>query len=294
MSALLPKPLTDKEVKDGSKKRDAFRKQIVKDDDFMKANLNTFKKIGSSTLSSASKYQKFIQKELAWVNANPELSVRQVEARQKVYVETSENLVKTIVKDTQNDLSKLDIKDQTFLSENYPFTSFRKNLINQVNERKSESEKNKTDSNKEIEEKPVSSAFKSALKWAVLIFFILVGLRIASFCSNAYLHKAVMFRIVAFIYGFLFSPLLFPYYTIREIYARITGDESSLPRSEGFIPLVPYPPEEQSIFNSLFGYADTPMLQAYIKCKQDIHKCQVDTVISKTTLDLLNSLEKKE
>jgi hypothetical protein len=290
MSAILPKPLTDKEVKDGSVKRDTFRKQIVKDDDFMKTNLNTFKKIGSSTFSSASKYQKFIQKDLAWINANPELSARQVESRQKVYVETSEELVKTIVKDSQNDLSKLDIKDQIFLSENYPFTQFRKNLIQQVNERKPE---NKDDIIKnEIDEKPISSAFKSAFKWAILIFFILIGLRIASFCANAFLHRPVGFRIVAFVYGFLFSPLLFPYYSVREIYARVTGDESSIPRSEGFLPLFPYKPEESSVLNSLFGYADTPLLQSYIKCKQDVLKCQVETVLAKSRVSILEQLEK--
>jgi hypothetical protein len=294
MSALLPKPLTDKEVKEGSVKRDAFRKQIVKDDDFMKANLNTFKKIGSSTFSSASKYQKFIQKDLAWINANPELSARQVDARQKVYVETSEDLVKTIVKDTQNDLSKLDIKDQVFLSENYPFTQFRKNLIQQVNERKSESQNNEINTD---DENSISSAFKSAFKWGVLIFFILIGLRIASFCANTYLHRSVGFRILAFVYGFFFSPLLFPYYSVREIYARVTGDESSLPRSEGFLPLFPYKLEESSSFlrsllNNLFGYADTPILQEYIKCKKDIHSCQVESVLAKSRVSILEQLEK--
>jgi hypothetical protein len=116
---------------------------------------------------------------------------------------------------------------------------------------------------------------------AFLILYILVGIRCGSFAANDLLYKPVPYRIIAFIYTFIFCPIFAPYYLWKVIKHYVWG--TPLPLFEGLLPLNAYDPSEPlTISKRLFGYADTPLLKEWIQVQQDEEmKARDVAVISK-------------
>jgi hypothetical protein len=60
-------------------------------------------------------------------------------------------------------------------------------------------------------------AFKRALSFLGLIIYIVLSLTFASFVANSLLHKPILYRILAFVYAFIFAPIFGVYYTYNRI-----------------------------------------------------------------------------
>jgi hypothetical protein len=120
----------------------------------------------------------------------------------------------------------------------------------------------------------LSEALQVALKSALTIFWILLGIRLGGLVANDLLYKPIAYRALAFIYSFIFLPLLLPYWIYREIKHMFFGSaDADAPHFESIFPVVPYNPAEPlSLEKRLYGYPDTPALNAWIGKKQHDEK----------------------
>jgi hypothetical protein len=202
----------------------------------------------------------YLKQELVWWNNNVELSPREVTTRDLQYDETFKKKKEATDKASQN-LSE-GTKQQTKVAE----------------------EKQKA-ANDAIRNRTllddIADSFTIMLKSSVLILYILVGIRCGSFAANDLLYKPAPYRIIAFIYTFIFCPIFAPYYLWKVIKHYIWG--TPLPLFEGLLPLNAYDPSEPlTISKRLLGYADTPLLKEWIQVKQDEEtKARDVAVISK-------------
>ena len=294
LASLQKKELSDEEVKKGAPVRTAFRSQILTDlESLNSSSMSIYDKMKAS--SSAKSYKKFVESELAWVNANPELSVRQVDSRSRVYSESSQQLVANILQEAQIGISTLSINDQKALSQQFPIVKYRKQFIDLVNQNssktQSEEQLKKDKEIQDIQNKSTWDIAKEAINYALfiglIVLFIAIALRIASFCANDSLYKPPAYRILNFVYGFLFSPLILPYYLYREIWGWWNEDDNLRPHFESLIPLIPYEPKEDlTLGDRIYGFAKTPQLCEWIRCKQSVELCKkknalVSDVLSK-------------
>jgi len=276
---------TDKEVAEGKPLRIAAREKVVKEYDNIIAGERDFKKrmggvtkkmleerdaktkkMFEDTMNFINKNPayldllNYLKQELVWWNNNVELSPREVTTRDLQYDETFKKKKEATDKASQN-LSDT-TKQQTKVAE----------------------EKQKA-ANDAIRNRTllddIADSFTIMLKSSVLILYILVGIRCGSFAANDLLYKPAPYRIIAFIYTFIFCPIFAPYYLWKVIKHYIWG--TPLPLFEGLLPLNAYDPSEPlTISKRLLGYADTPLLKEWIQVKQDEEtKARDVAVISK-------------
>jgi hypothetical protein len=182
----------------------------------------------------------YVKEELVWWDNNIELSTRQINTRDINYDETLEKKQKALDL-LLNKVQKT--TDETF--------------ANDEEQKKREKLRNATIYD------DILDALSAVGKSLFFIVYVIVGLRCASFATNENLHKPVPYRILIFIYTFLFVPIFGPYYLWRGIQNYIWN--TPLPPYEGFFPLYPYDKSDPLTLNRrLYGYIDSPELQARI------------------------------
>ena len=260
-----PAPPTDEEVSEGTPMRQDARKQVLNDfNTFISAERREKRQvrdgwenmpkpsidfvIQSYKLKEVLSYKNYIRQELAWWNANIEVSPRQVTARSSAYTEKSEKL-----KEAAEDA--------------------RSNLRNSLKDASTAEEKAKKEADKAVLARTpwdeIWSAFKYAMSFIGIIIYVLIALRFAGFASNSIFYKPLAYRILIFTYTFLFAPVFLPYYLYRQIAIYIWPESATLPRFEGLFPVIPYDPtKEITMNNRIFGYADTPEIKKWVEEKR--------------------------
>lgn len=277
--------LTDKEVAEGKPLRIAAREKVVKAYDNMIAGERDMKKrMGGVTKKIWEEWdaqtKKMFGDEIDFMNKNP------------AYLDTLNYLKQELVWWDNNlelsprDVTKRDLQyDETIKKKNEAVEKAIKTLVEGTKQKtKSEEEKEKAAKEALLKRTLYDDITDSAsvlAKSLFMIFYILVGLRCASFAANECLYKPVPYRVIVFIYTFIFCPIFAPYYLWKVIQNYIWG--TALPLYEGLLPIIPYDSSELLTLNRrLFGYADTPSLQQWIKGKQDAElEARTTAVISK-------------
>jgi hypothetical protein len=167
------------------------------------------------------------------------------------------------------------------LQEQEKLQGFEKEANNRNTNNSAEKQEEKEAKQKKIQETlkkgwldDLSEALQVALKSALKIFWILLGIRLGGLVANDLLYKPIAYRALAFIYSFIFLPLLLPYWIYREIKHMFFGSaDADAPHFESIFPVVPYNPAEPlSLEKRLYGYPDTPALNAWIGKKQHDEK----------------------
>ena len=191
----------------------------------------------------------YVKGELVWWNTNLKLSTTDVNTRA---VNFKENL------QTNTDIYERAIQQST--------TSAEKQQSEVIQSQKKERD---AIMNRGIAD-DMWDSFIISLQWVGIIIYILLALRFASFAANANLYKPLPYRTLAFIYTFIFAPIVGPYYLWREIKAWIWPGIVEPPLYESFFPVIPYNPVEELTMNRrLYGYADTEKLQKWMKRQLD-------------------------
>ena len=114
----------------------------------------------------------------------------------------------------------------------------------------------------------INTALGYVLKTVGIIIYLCLALRIAAFVANDLIYKPVPYRILGFIYAFLFAPILFPYYIYREFAHRV-WPQVEAPHFESILPITPYDPSDIiTIQHRIYGYADTPQIRQWIETMQ--------------------------
>jgi hypothetical protein len=202
----------------------------------------------------------YIKSELVWWNNNLELSPRSVNTHDINYDETV--LKKQIA--LENSLRMAITTAQT----------------QSESEEEADAKKREVLRNKTLYD-DIWDTFNVLSSWLFWTIYVLIGIRCASFAANQYLYKPLPYRVLVFIYVFIFCPIFAPYYLWKVIESFIWKTE--LPLYEGLFPINPYDPSEPLTFNRrIFGYADTPKLNQWmINQREKETKSKADMVISK-------------
>lgn len=191
------------------------------------------------------RFKSYLKDELAWWNANIELTPEAVKKR------------------SQQEKERID--------------EFMKEYASLSSQASAKQQEEKAAKQKKIQETltrgwidDVSDAVKIALGSALVIFWVLLGIRLGGLVANDLLYKPIAYRALAFIYSFLFLPILLPYWVYREIsYLFFKGAYTNAPHFESIFPVVPYDPSEPlTLEKRLYGYPNTPALKAWIVQKQ--------------------------
>jgi hypothetical protein len=125
-----------------------------------------------------------------------------------------------------------------------------------------------------------TSAAKYVFAISGIILYICIAIRFASFAANDLFYKPMPYRVLAFIYAFLFTLPLFPYYLYRE-FRHLFWPAVDAPHFEAIFPAVPYSVDEvMTIDKRIYGYADTPALAQWVAA-----------TLAKETADRLKRLE---
>ena len=266
MQILPSSSITDEQVAAGNPLRIAARQKVLGHYDAMIAEERSVKEEIQSTWNSLNDDQRllkqkvldsynkeknyldllnFVKKELVWWNNNLELSPRMVAKRDIEYDET---------------LLKKQISLERYLIGVAAAEEVRVKEVEETEEQKREKLRNRTTYD------DITDTFSSLGSILFRLLYIIVGLRCASFAANEYLYKPVPYRILIFIYVFIFVPFFGPYYLWKGIEHRIWN--TPLPPYEGFFPIYAYEPSDPLTFNRrLTGYRNTSQLQEWITKK---------------------------
>jgi len=180
----------------------------------------------------------YIKGELVWWNTNVKLSATTVNTR-------AVNFKENLQTNTDIYLRKL---QQTVDASQQKLSSQEQELLS-----KKAAVMNRTTSD------IVWDAFKKALSFLGIIIYLVLALTFASFAANSLLHKPMLYRILAFVYAFIFAPIFGVYYTYNRIIYAIGIQGAKLPLMEGLLPLKAYdllPNAEPTLMQRLFGYSE--------------------------------------
>lgn len=290
MDKLIPAKPTEKELEEGSKERAQFRNQVVAN----KSYIDSAKGPLEQLKVSSSNVEKIINGELDWLQKNIDILKQQIITRRTAYNEKIELAVKTIGEQSIQNITKVDPAKQQGIINSFPFPEYKQKLseattsINQKEQqkKKEEDEKKMNRTTSDV----VLEGIQTAAIYAFIAFFIILSLRAAGFNANYTLWRPLSFRILNFIYTFLFGFIWVPYYLVWEIRARIdyylgTSEEKAVkaPIWYSLFPINPFtpkqpiinpdtgekiqPPEEFDLGRLLFGYPDTDVVKHWIQCK---------------------------
>lgn len=257
VGSLFGKQATDEEVRESLPLRTAARKTVV---DKLK-NLQSDEKNKKSDISnrwnsSSPKQQEalqaelnnyklpeyidlidYVKGELVWWNTNVRISTTTVNTRAVNFIENLQTKTDIYLRTLQQNIDTLQERQRT----NENATANKKAEI-----------MNRTiwDITRE--------AITKVFSYIGIIIYIVFGLTFASFVANSFLHKPVLYRILAFVYAFIFAPIFGVYYTYNRIKYAIGIQGANIPKMEGFLPLKSYvllqENSEPTLIQRLFGY----------------------------------------
>jgi hypothetical protein len=283
---LPPKP-SPEEIKAGKPVREAYRNELLAKQEIL---LKLKNDVTIPLKISQDKLDQELSKSLAWVNVNIEVRASDVSTKQTSFNETFKTLVNEYNSEAAKAFEKFPSQE---IINRYPFSDGRKALQNIMNDSlknekrekrlKQDAERNKSTWDIGLE------ALGDALKWTLLIFVIVYGLRAASFAANQNLYLPLPYRILKFIYTFIFFPIWIPYYLYREIKHAIWPciDE---PHFESVFPVNPYDPKEGLDLNKrLFGFPNVPELCEWINKKRKEWTQEQEDVLKGNLLETLKA-----
>lgn len=180
----------------------------------------------------------YIKAELVWWNTNVKLSATTVNTRAVNFRENLQTKTDIYLRTLQQ---TIDVSSQNLRAEEQKAQSKKAAVMNRTTS--------------DI----VWDAFKRALSFLGMIIYIVLALTFASFVANSLLHKPILYRILAFVYAFIFAPIFGVYYTYHRIKYIIGIQGAELPLMEGLLPLKAYdllPNAEPTLIQRLFGYSE--------------------------------------
>jgi hypothetical protein len=300
LSAILPPKPTPEEIAKAAPLREVARKEVLQTVSSLKDSEAQWKKAGftDSDLKPIQPIQSWAETELAWWNANLELTPTQVKVRQTAFQEARPVKEKEVVNTFRIALSKkpVDQAQKLINSVNIPGKQELQSAINERRKQGADKEKKEQEAiNKRTWWDDVKEATSYALRWTLVVVWIVLAFRFAGFAANDLLYKPLPYRVLSFIYTFIFAPVFTPYYMYREIMHWFFPSDDYKPHFESIFPVVPYDPSAPlTLDKRLYGYADTPAIREWMKKKQDEEKeSWLEKLKSTVMADLIQKREEE-
>jgi len=287
-----PPSISDADMKAGAPLRDKARNQVLAEITYSNKLIPVLTK-ATVPQASITAYSSYLTTEIAWWNTNVELSPRQVAARKTNFEETIQTYHVTLNQKVLDLITTIPLATAKEILAQYPDEKFVPTLQGKINGiQKAAKTQTELASQKKLNTSVTDvalSAFYASLQYAGTILYILIAARCGSFAANEVLYKASPYRVLAFVYTFIFTPILGWYYLYREITHYIFPTTSKLPIFNSFLPIYSYTltpeltvmysdgtkPTENgkergiSFGDQIFGYNATSAIDAWIKAKQE-------------------------
>lgn len=292
MDKVIPAKPTEQELQLGAVQRKAFRDQVMSDKKLLDDAQPLFTQLRILPQSNAAK--QIVEKQLAWLNANIEVTARQIENQKTPYTEGLQDAITKLGDAAVQNIPSTDTNAKQTIINSFPYSQYKTRLTKAANIEIEKKEKERLEEDEKIRNKStydsVKEGFWSAFKWFLLAFFILLSLRAAGFNANANLWRPLSFRILNFWYTFLYGVLWVPYYLIWDTKVlidrilKVDPEKATKPPvwyslfpMTSFTPSPPQfdpdtgavlPPKDDFDLNKvLFGYPDTPDVKKWIQCQ---------------------------
>lgn len=269
---VLPTKPSPEELEAGRKPREELRKKMMD----LKAKVDeTLPTLTSLNVKGdITNLQSIINKELAWINANIEITKQQVETKQIEFQEKTSAGIDTLKNAVLEAAKPLAQSAQEEIAKKVPLEQVKNSLLQLAKQTATEVKEKTQKANQELLNRTagddIYDAFVTAGKILIYLFIGILVLRIGAYSANEVIWRPVPYRIASFLYGVLFSPIFIIYYGIIIIRALLWPDTCEYPLIEGLIPIYPYEDtkEELTFADRLFGYPNSPGLQQFIQQKQ--------------------------
>ena len=310
MEKLIPAKPSQQELQVGANQRKGFREQVMADKKLLDDSQPLFTQLRILPQSTAAK--QIIEKELAWLNANIEVTAQQIQTRKTSYTEQLQDAITKIGDAAVQNISSIDNNAKQTIINSFPYSQYKTRLTKAAN---IEIEKEKQAKQEEEEKSRNKSDWDSvkeglwfAVKIFLIVFLILISLRAAGFNANANLWRPLSFRLLNFIYTFLFGIIWGPYYLIWSIKAKIDEIMKVEPEKAtkppiwySLFPMTPFTPsppqidpdtgkplpskDEFDLNKLLFGYPDTPDVKEWIRSQceswENLQRCALKSTVFK-------------
>jgi hypothetical protein len=293
VSSLFQKP-TVEEIQQATPMRKRVRAKVLEEYEGSKALVPYVSKYKTSATFSTSltQYTSFLDAELAWWNANIEVSPTQVLTRETKYDEKLPSLkddLYTAMKDFFSDKPAPEIKD---FIDKYPVAKDKpkvKSLLEPaVTQNMTAEEKAQKDLENRGWMEDIGDASKSVAKYLSIVIVILLALRWGSFAANEALWKDIPFRVLDFIYVTFISILYFPFALIYQIYKEV----KSTPYFASLFPVVPMAEETADV--GFFGYRVSRAFNEWKTGKELNFQEKLEELLSKTQAIYEETIQAKE
>lgn len=301
LSSILPTKPAPEEIQKAAPLRQAGRQKVLDTLNIFNKNEKAYKDAGL-TDSDLKPLKSYLESELAWWNANLELTTLQVQTRQTSFQETLPVKQAQVGQSFQTLLQSKSPQEAQKLLNTFPKDSgfvVSDKLQQDIRQKQESVTLDQQKQQEKLENRTALDDIYDALKYALLtcliISYICVALRFAGFAANDLLYKSLPYRALAFVYTFLFTPILGFYYVYREIMAWFYPSDEYKPHFESLFPVVPYDPSEPLTFaKRLYGYADTPALRSWMLKKQEEERQSWLQALQGSVLsDLIQAKEKE-
>jgi hypothetical protein len=267
-----PKP-TDAEIAEGKPKREAFRKEVQ----IIQTELNESKDAFSKLKLNDTQIQNVVKKSETWIQANVEVTPRDVDKEKTIFKEGIEREVTALRLSLPADVAMLSDEDRKTVAAQIKYPALKnyvEEAIQQYNSVKESQERERIQ--KEMNRTAgddVSDIGGMIGKILGPIFFLIIALRLGSYAANASLHLPTPYRVLNFIYTALFSPILLFYYLFFILRNYFFPETYAPLRIEAMLPFYIIKKEENenknNLVESLFGYTPSNEILSEIARKQE-------------------------
>jgi hypothetical protein len=281
---------SEKDLTLGRAERKGFREQVLADRKLLNDATPIFTQLRIESQTKAAK--EIVENQLAWLNANINVTRSNIEAQKIPYTEKLQAAIEEIGKGSIQNISSLDKNAISTIVNSFPYSQYKPQLTKAANVQLEKQEKEKQIKDDETRNRTsgdnIISGIKTGIFYGCIAFFIIFSFRAAGFNANANLWRPLSFRILNFWYTFLFGIFWVPYYLvwdIKMIFDRLlkVNNPTKRPVWHSLFPMTPFTPSPQEFdpdtkeplpskddfnFNKLlFGYPDTPDVKEWIQCQ---------------------------
>lgn len=301
---------TEQELQLGSIQRKALRDQVLSDKKLLDEATPIFTQLRILPQSQAAR--QIVEKELAWLNANIEVTAQQIQTRKTSYTEQLQDAIEKIGDAAVQNIPSINKDAKETIINRFPYSQYKSRLTKAGNLEVEKAQEEQKQKEEEIRNRSTTDivwdGMISAFKWALLAFFILLSLRAAGFNANANLWRPLSFRVLNFFYTFLFGIIWVPYYLIWDFKVLIDSILKVAPEKAtkppiwySLFPMTPFTPsppqvdpdtgallppkDDFDLTKLLFGYPDTPDVKEWIRCQcerwEKLQECALKSTVLK-------------
>jgi hypothetical protein len=293
VSILFQKP-TVEEIQQATPMRKRVRAKVLEEVEVSNTLVPYLKTLNApaSFTSTLTQYSSFLDAELAWWNANLELTPTQVTTREIKYDEQIPVLKKAIEQGMVEFLKGRPAPEIQSFIEKYPLRKDKERIRTLLQPLIQSNMTAEQKAQKDLENRgwfdDIADAAVKVISYLSLIVVILLALRWGAFAANEALWQDLPFRALHFTYTTILSIIYFPIALVYQIYKELT----TTPYFASVFPITPLPEEAADV--GLFGYRVTGAFTKWKAEKTTDFQKKLQESLQKTRLIMEGVKQAKE